>query len=541
MKKRVLSLLLCGVMMGALLTGCGGSSSGTDAAADESTSAEESAEGTSAESTGEKLSYNVCVGSEDSMVVNTALSGTLEGLSACRHLFEGLYKIGPDNEPVLGQAKDVQVSDDGLTYTFTLRDDITWSDGEAVKAGDFIYGWQYLAESAGDYSTLLSMIADAQATDDQTIVITLAYPCAYLPSVLAFPSAYPVRQDYVEQYGDSYATDPEKAVYNGAYEMTSWTHQQEMVMTARADYYDADNITTGQITWDLMTDTSTMLASFQSGDIIYSDSYPADAVATVKDNGMQTASGYNTYCVMFNVSESGPEVLKDAKVREAMSLAIDRDRLISIRDMGDELATTYTPSGLTNEDGTEFNSTVTPWFDSSDYEGNCEKAKELLKEAGYENGEGFPNMTYIVNNDDRKEIAEAIVSDWKEVLGIDTITVETVDGFYAQRENKDYDLAYFGWYMDYPDISNMLYTMTTGSNDSGYSNEEYDAAYNDAISQSDVATQWEDYAKCEELLAADVPVIPLLHSMNSYLFDDTNYDGLVYYCGNVYFGYVHQK
>ena len=532
MKKRVLSLLMCGLLLGSLLTGCGGSG---DGAAQEGGSA---AQSEAAE--GGKLAFNVCVGSEDSMVVNPALSGTLEGLSADRHLYEGLYKIGKNNEPELGQAADVQVSDDGLTYTFTLRDDITWSDGEPVKAGDFIYGWQYLKESAGDYSSLLEMVTDAQAPDDKTIVLTLAYPCSYLPSVLAFPSSYPVRQDYVEKYGDAYATDPDKAVYNGAYQMDSWTHQQEMVMSARPDYYDAANITVGQITWDLMTDTSTMLASFQSGDIIYSDTYPSNAVETVRGNGMQTAEGYNTYCVMFNVSDSASDAIKDARVREALSLAIDRNRLISIRAMEDELATTYTPSGLQNDEGVEFNSTVTPWFNPDDYEANVAKAKELLKEAGYENGAGFPSLTYIVNNDDRKEIAEAVVGDWKEALGISTITVETVDGFFSQRQNKDYDLAYYGWYMDYPDISNMLYTMA-GTNDSGYVNEEYTALFNDAIAQNDVAKQWEDYARCEDILAQDVPVIPLFHSVNTFLFDDANYDGLVYYCGNVYFGFVTKK
>lgn len=544
MKKRVLSVLLCATMISTILMGCGSISTSdatatADAGTDVSVGPTSAASGTGTATDG--LSINVCVGSEDAMVVNIALAGTLEGLSACRHLYEGLYKIDASGEPVLGQASDVSVSDDGLTYTFTLRDDITWSDGTAVTAGDFIYGWQYLKDSAGDYCDLLSMISDAQAPDDKTIVVTLSYPCSYLPSVMAFPSAYPVREDIVTANGDAYATDPDKAVYNGAYEMTSWTHQQEMVMTARSDYYDAANITTSQITWELMTDTSTMLASFQSGDVIYSDSYPAESVAALKDNGLQTASGYNTYCVLFNVSDSGPEVFKDANVRKAMSLAIDRDRLMSIRDMGDELADTYTPSGLTDESGTEFNSTVTPWFDNDAYDANCEEAKELLADAGYADGEGFPSLTYIVNNDDRKEIAEAVVSDWKEVLGIDSITVETVDGFFAQRQNGDFDLAYFGWYMDYPDVSNMLYTFVSGVSNSGYTDTEYDDAYNAAIAESDTAAQWKNYDKCEEVLAADMPVIPLFHSMNSYLFDDKDYDGLVYYCGNVFFGYVNAK
>ncbi len=529
--RRIISMLLCVMLTGALLAGCGKKSSD-----DSDSDAKGSDNGES------KIAVSVSGGSEDSMNVNTALSDTLEGLSACRHLYEGLYKLDKDGNIVLGQASDVQESEDGLTYTFTLRDDITWSDGVAVKAEDFVYGWQHLKDAAGSYSTLLSMISNAEAKDDKTLVVTLAYKCAYLPSVLAFPSAYPVRKDIVEANGEAYATDPDKAVYNGAYVMTGWTHQQSMVMEAREDYYDYANIGVGELTWQLMSDEATMLASYQSGDIIYSDTYPKDEAAALEGKGLHFTSGYCTFNVMFNLSESGPEVLKDQKVREALSLAIDRQRLADVRNLNDEVATTYTPSGLTNASGVEFNTTAEAWFDLAAYEQNCEKAKELLKEAGYENGKGFPTLTYIVNNDERKEMAEMIINDWKEVLGITSVTVEIVDGFFAQRSSKDYDLSYFGWYMDYVDISNMLYTMTTeSSNDAGYSNETYDKAYNDAISNADEAQQWKDYAECEKILSEDLPVAPLLHAQNSYLFDDTNYDGLVYYCGNFYFGYVTQK
>ena len=536
-KGKLISLLLCTVMATTMLAGCKSGKSDMQS----NNSATEGSSGSS-DNAGGKLSIAVSGGSEDSMNINTAKSGTLEGLSACRHLYEGLYKLDASGNLVLGQAKDEKVSDDGLTYTFTLRDDITWSDGVAVKAEDFIYGWQYLKDSAGDYSSLLSMISDAKAADDKTLVLTLSYPCAYLPSVLAFPSAYPVRKDITEKYGEAYATDPEKAVYNGAYEVAEWTHQESMVMKAREDYYDYSSIGVGELTWELMSDPSTMLASYQSGDIVYADSYPEEAAASLKDNGLHFTSGYNTYTIMFNVSDSGPEVLKDQRVRKALSLAVDRKRLVDIRALNDEIATTYTPSGLTNSDGKEFNTTVEKWFDPDQYEKNCEEAKQLLAEAGYRDGAGFPSLSYIVNNDDRKEVAETIVNDWKEVLGINSVTVEESEGFFAQRENKDYDMAYFGWYMDYPDISNILYTMTTDSgNDAGYSNENYDKAYEAAIAETDEAKQWRDYAECETVLSQDIPVVPLLHSQSSYLFDDTNYDGLIYSCGNFYFGYVKKK
>lgn len=533
MKKKLISVILCAAMCAAMFTGCGGSDdpavSGTSEISSDS----------NASGSGEGIS--VCGGSEDSMDINISTTGTLEGLSACRHIYEGLYKLDKDGKIVLGQASDVQTSDDGLTYTFTLRDDITWSDGQPVKADDFIYGWQYLKESAGDYSSLLDVISDAKASDDKTIVVTLAYPCAYLPSLLSFPSAYPVRKDYIDKYGESYATDPEKSVYNGAYVVTSWSHQQEMVMTARDDYYDASSITMPEISWELMSDPSTMLASYESGDIMYSNNYPSEEAERLQDKGLKFVPGYNTCCVMFNVGDKGPDVLKDAKVRKALSLAIDRDRLIKIRNLDDELAVTYTPSGLTNDSGTEFNSTCEPWFDASNYEGNCEEARKLLEEAGYKDGKGFPALSYIVNDDDRKEMAEGIVNDWKEVLGIDNITVETVDGFYAQRGDQDFDMAYFGWYMDYPDISNMLSTMVTGASDSGYSSKEYDDAYSKAIAEQDTEKQWKDYAECEKILSNDTPIIPLYHSQSSFLYDDSNYDGLVDYCGNFYFGYVVHK
>ena len=168
----------------------------------------------------EKIEIAVTGGGEDSMQLNTATSGYLNGISALRHLYEGLYKLDANGEIVLGQAASAETSEDKLTWTFTLRDDITWSDGQPVTAGDFVFGFDNLAAQGGDYSTILSDVAESyEAPDDKTLVIKLKQPCGYLPSILAFPPTYPARQDYVEKYGEAYATDPDKAVYNGPYEM----------------------------------------------------------------------------------------------------------------------------------------------------------------------------------------------------------------------------------------------------------------------------------------------------------------------------------
>ncbi|MEI3199982.1 MAG: peptide ABC transporter substrate-binding protein [Lachnospiraceae bacterium] len=488
----------------------------------------------------EKLEIAVTGGGEDSMQLNTATSGYLNGLSALRHLYEGLYKLDAEGNVVLGQAASVEESDDKLTWTFTLRDDITWSDGQAVTAADFVFGFDNLAAQGGDYSTMLSDVAESwEAPDDKTVVIKLKQPCSYLPSILAFPSTYPARQDYVEEYGDAYATDPDKAVYNGPYEMESWAHESEVVMKLRDDYYDAANIQVGTINWELITEESSALASFESGEYVYSDMCPDEEKPRMEGNGLVYTDGNNNYCVMFNLGDKGNEVLKDEKVRKALSLAIDRDRIINIRGLNDEEGVTLICRGYTNEEGTDFVDYCDPWEDLSAYDANCEEAKQLLAEAGYENGAGFPALTYIVNNDSRKEIAEAIVNDWKEVLGIDSITVEKVENFSAARRSGDYDLAYYGWFMDYKDLSNMYGTfVNTAEANSFYQSDAYDAAYTKAISADNEADQWEAYKECDSILSEDLPVSVILHSMSTYLFDDTDYEGLVYSCGNFVFTYL---
>lgn len=553
--KKIVSLVLAISMLTVMMVGCGKKADTNEAGAKTEDTATEATESQTAADG--KAAISVSGGGEDSMKLDPGVASTLEGLSACRHLYEGLFKIGQSGQVEKGQAADYTMSEDGLTYTFTLRDDITWSDGQPVKAADFVYAWQRLISGGEDYCYLLDMIKGAEdirlngadvstlgatAVDDKTIQVTLAYPCSFFVSVLAFPSTYPVRQDIAEANVGTYGTDVGTAVYNGAYELTDWTHQEKVVMTARPDYYDYANINVGELTWVLLTEESTMLASFESGDIIYSNSFPSEEAERLKDNGLQFAPGYNTAFTMLNVGEKGPEVLKDPNVRKALELAIDRQRIVELSNLDDEVANTYTPKGITDASGKDFYDGITPWFSNDDYNANCEEAKQLLADAGYANGEGFPALEYMVNNDGNQAVAEQVINDWKEVLGIDSITITlNSDSFWDTRENGDYDICYFRWYMDYVDVSNMLGTIITGASDSDYTSADFDAAYNAALSATDTATQWQNYYKCEDILSKDIPVIPLYYGQNTYLFDSAKYDGLVYYCGNFYFGYVKQK
>ena len=496
---------------------------------------------------GGKFEISVTGGGEDSMVLDTSECGALNGLSACRHLFEGLYKLDANGEVVLGQAASVETSEDGLDWTFTLRDDITWSDGQPVTAPDFIFGFNALKEAAQSYEALLSDLTNPdnpyEAPDDKTVVIHLASPTAFLPSVLAFPPTYPIREDLYGD-GETYATDPDKAVYNGPYELTDWQHQSVMTMELRDDYYDSANIQVEKINWYLVTEERSALASFENGEYVYSDLIPDEEVERMDGNGLHYVPGNNNYCIMFNLNQdpekggTGAEALQDVNVRKALALAVDRQRIMDIRAMNDEPGITYASSGYTNEEGVDFTEYADPWLDIDNYEGNCEEAKQLLADAGYPDGQGFPVLKYIVNNASRKEVAEMVASDWKSVLGIDA-TVETSENFFTDRDEGNYDVSYFGWFMDYEDLSNMYSSML--NSDAFWESEEFTTAYNAAISTSDQAEQWEHYKECEAVLAKDLPVSVLLHSMNKYLFHDDMYDGLVYNCSMFVFTYLTQK
>ena len=492
----------------------------------------------------DRIDISVTGGKEDSMVLDTAAAKSMLSFSACRHLYEGLYKIGPEGEPVLGQAESVEISDDGLVWTFTLRDDITWSDGKKVSAYDFTEGWQHVKEyMEGPFRSMAEAGGiTIDAPDEKTFVINLVFPCDFLPEILAFVPTYPIRMDYVEKYGEDYATDPGKAVYNGPFELTKWDHDEELVMERRDDYYDSKSVDVEKITWKLNYNEAQALEAFEQGELTYSDLYPVKDRVRMEGAGMYYAPGDNNYCVMFNMGENGNDVLKDVRVRKALSLAIDREHIIEERNQHDQMGSNYMCPGAVNEEGVDYTDFAPDLLDTDNYDKNCDEARALLAEAGYPDGKGFPNLIYIVNTEARKEVAEMVTYDWEKQLGIDTIDVYKVSNFFDARESGDYDIAYFGWFMDYHDLSNMYLSLATMQTyDAFWSNDEYVTELMTAASAPTLEEAWGHYAECERIIGEEVPVAVLLHSLDSYLFDDTYYDGLIFRGGNYIFTYLHEK
>ena len=259
----------------------------------------------------------------------------------------------------------------------------------------------------------------------------------------------------------------------------------------------------GTINWELITEESSALASFESGEYVYSDMCPDEEKPRMEGNGLVYTDGNNNYCVMFNLGDKGNEVLKDEKVRKALSLAIDRDRIINIRGLNDEEGVTLICRGYTNEEGTDFVDYCDPWEDLSAYDANCEEAKQLLAEAGYENGAGFPALTYITNTDHGKRLQKPLSTTGKKCLVL--IHYRRKSRKLLSRRSEIMTRLLWMDFMDYKDLSNMYGTfVNTAEANSFYQSDAYDGNTQKRSAQTMRQNQWEAYKECDSILSKKI-------------------------------------
>ena len=575
--KKLVSLALSSAMV-LSLAACGGSSTETTAASEAAettaaTEAAESTEETTAADTASSDGFNlaVCLASEP-QTIDPALNSAVDGAIMINHMFEGLVKWVDDGEgnavTAPGQAESWEkvVNDDGtVTYTFTLRDGIKWSDGQPVTAGDFEYSWKRLAnpETAADYCYMIDMVqgyaavADGsadpdtlgvKAIDDKTLEVTLSYDCPYFEEIMAFPSTFPVRQDMVEG-NDEWTYDVSTYVGNGPYKMAEWSHNAYILAEKNENYYDYENLGPDTIRFTLLDDANAMLAAYNSGELDFIENFPTDEMANYLASGEITVADYlGTYYVCFNTED---EVFSDPLVREAFSLAIDRNYIVeNVSQAGEVPATAYVPSGVNDAagpSGDDFRTVGGEYYSvaAEDYEANCEKARELLAEAGYPNGEGFPTVEYTYNTDDKhKAIAEALQNMWQEVLGV-TVTLSNQDWnvFLESRKQGDYQIARNGWIADYNDPCSFLDMWYTdgGNNDAQYSNPEYDAQIDAAKATSNQEERMAAFHAAEDILIEQDSVLaPIYFYTQPYMLAD-DIQGMYYTpLGYFFFGYTSQ-
>ena len=538
--KKFVAVAVAGCMA-ASLAACGSSASTSSAAGTATTEA-----ATDATATGS--GFTVQLGSNPESL-DPALNSAVDGANTILTIFEPLLLIDENNEVIPGQAESYTVSEDGLTWTFTMRDGLKWSDGSELTAKDFEYSMKRMAnpDTAAPYAeTAVGMIAgfdEAQGNPDadgnpttepnpdalqvtasedgKTLTIVLSYPCSYFDKLAAFVSLSPVQQATVEANGDSWCTSPETFVSNGPYMITEWTPSERIVLSKNPNYvggWDSSRIVSDTITLLLLEDSSASYAAYNSGEAQLIKDVPTDEIPSLtkaEDGGdFYTDSLLGTYYISLNDQR---EPFTDPLVRKALSLAIDRDYVANVVMQG-----TYSPAynlvgpGIVDaEDGSMFidNANGGEPYISEDYEANLEEAKSLLAEAGYPNGEGFPTITYSANDASYHiPVAEYLQQAWAE-LGIN-MSIEKVEwnSFTSQRRAGDFDISRNGWVMDYNDASNMLelFTTTNGNNDGKYSNPEYDAAI-EASEVADKTVHFEQLHKAEDILMEDMGCIPVAY------------------------------
>ena len=541
--KNVAAVAMAGCMA-ASLAACGGSAS--TAASTETSTAASTEAATGEESTGTASGFTVQYGPNPE-TLDPALNSSIDGANTLITVFEPLLLIDENNEVIPGQAESYTVSDDGLVWTFTMRDGLKWSDGSDLTAKDFEYSFKRLAapDTAAPYAeTVVGMIdgyedaignpdADGNTTtepdfdalnvvaseDGKTLTVTLSYPCAYFDKLAAFAAMSPVQQATVEANGDAWCTAPDTYVCNGPYYISDWIPSERIVLTKNPNYvggWDSSKIVSDTITLLLLEDSSAAYAAYNSGEAQLVKDVPTDEIPSLtkaEDGGdfyVDTILG--TYYISLNDQK---EPFTDPNVRKALSLAIDRDYVANTIMQG-----TYTPAynlvgpGIVDESGMFYdNANDGKTYISDDYEANLEAAKQALADAGYPNGDGFPTIEYSTNDAGyHTPVAEYLQQAWGE-LGI-TVNINKVEwaSFTPLRRAGDYDASRNGWVMDYNDPSNMLelFTTSNGNNDGKYSSVDFDAAI-EASKVADKSVHFQKLHEAEDILMNDYACIPIAY------------------------------
>ncbi len=534
--RAALALLLVGAVA---LSGCdkkGGDTSADNAGAAKSNGGGKKADEFKAGSKADMFTFAIAA---DPETFDTAkMSGAPEGRVAMQ-LFEGLLVPGPTTKGIQdssklvrpGVAKSYDVSEDGKTYTFHLRKDAKWSNGDPVTAQDFIYSWKRVlmpADKSGfaaDYAAMMYIIKGAEAynagksewkdvgveaPDEHTIVVHLKYVTPYFPELAAFYTFFPVPQKVVEKYGDDW-TKPDHIVSNGAYILADYKPQQEILFKKNPHYWDKDNVKIAQAKARIITDRTAVTNAYRAGELHWSGaSLPVSQISSfVSHPDYQRAPLLGTYYFKVNVSKDTP--LANPKVRQALSMATDRDTLVNNVLKGlYKPATSYVPTSMAGYEST------------TKIEYNPRKAKELLKEAGYgKGGKPFPKITLLYNTDqNHKLVAETIQQQWKSNLGIDVELVNKEWKMYQQDiDNLNYEIARAGWIGDYNDPMTFLdmYETGNGNNDTGWSNAEYDKLLEQARQEPDHAKRTKILQQAEQLLVQKGPIIPIYFYTNNAL------------------------
>jgi len=438
-------------------------------------------------------------------------------------VFEGLVTQHPETlQPVPGVAERWEISEGGTVYTFHLRDDAKWSDGRALDAHDFYASWERALSpaTASQYGYMFYPIENAEAfhkgeledfaqvgvevVDDHTLRVTLSAPCPYFLDLVAFETLMPVPMWVVEEHGDRWSR-AEHIVGNGPFRVEEWLPNQRVTFVPNEHYWDADFVKLERIVALPHENTETAYKLFLQGECDWLTAIPVPKIEEIQRHPDYYVSPYlGSYFYRINVTK---EPFDDVRVRKALSIGFDREVITrDILKAGQIPATWFCPE--------------MPGYEPPEGFGyDRDEARRLLREAGYPNGAGFPEVELLYNtNEAHKQVAEVIVQQWRENLGI-TVGLRNTEWkvYLDDVQNLNYDISRAGWIGDYTDPNTFLDMFVTdgGNNNTGWSSERYDRLIELAARERVPSSRAALLRGAEELLIEDeFPIIPIYIYVN---------------------------
>lgn len=454
-------------------------------------------------------------------------------------LFEGLVNVDFETmQPIPGVAESWEVSEDGTFYTFRLREGARWSNGEPVTAHDFVYSWRRILtpDLAAEYAYMLYPIVNAEAfnrgevtdfsevgvraVDDRTLEVTLRAPTPYFLALQIHFTMFPVHRATIEAHGGMAErgtawTRPGNLVSNGPFTLVAWTPNKEIIVTKSSEYWDRDGVSLERVVFRPIQNSDVEERAFRAGELQLTSSVPLTKIPVYQRDHpelIRIDPYIATEFIRFNTTR---RPFDDVRVRKALSLAIDRETIVArVLKGGQAAARSFVPpgtGGYTYEAGAPEDREV---YDP-------EEAKRLLAEAGYPDGEGFPEVTLLHDTNDNVRIyCETLQNMWRKELNI-SVQLQNQDGktWLANMIALNYDLARSFWLADYPDPSNFLemFFATSGNNRTGFNDPAYEALLRRAAAQSDPDARNETYREAETILLDTVAIAPIYYQTRPFL------------------------
>jgi oligopeptide transport system substrate-binding protein len=506
--------IACSAAMALSLVACSSSSS---------TSSDDSASSTS---TGD----NYVVLAKENDVISMSSAYATDGMSfeMIAATVEGLESMDADGNVIPAIAESYEISEDGLTYTFTLRD-AQWDNGDPVTANDFVFAWNetvhspkaeyaYLFGSDGacignadeiieDQETDVQL--DISAPDEKTLVVNLSKKCPYFLSLMSFPVFFPINEEFYEEQGDDYALTPDNLLANGPYKLVSWVKGNSLQLDKNETYWDADNVNVDGIKVNIVAEASTSALDFQSGNTDFTK-LNSTLVDKYIDTDEYTSylEGYLWY-LQYNLSN---EYLANENVRKALATVIDREDLAdNVLKDGSIAIGGFVPAEFsTGPDGKDYVETAESYYDLTGDDALA-AAQEYWDKAKEELGVDSITLNLLYESaDPAKPAAEFIQSELQQLDGL-TINMVSKEKNARIEDQKagDFDIVLTRWGPDYADPTTYLNLMITGNayNYGGYSNEEYDAKMQEAADAETDEERWELLHEAEAILMDDSPVV----------------------------------